>query len=192
MQASSPTWVFGATRLRFPGWSHTLPLTVGADSISARKRLRRRGVRRDEGIPPYDRPGGCGRPVWRVVFGRFVGEGFIPPLQTFRCSRVPGTMQASSPTWVCGATRLRFPGWSCTLPLTVGADSISARGCLRRRGVRRDEGIPPYDRPGGCSRSGLAGRFGRFVGAGFIPPGDLPVQQGPRDDASIVPYRGLS
>ena len=33
--------------------------------------------------------------------------------------------------------------------------------------------------------------FGRFVGEGFIPPGDLPVQQGSRDDASIVPYMGL-
>ena len=54
-------------KVAVPGWSCTLPLTVGADSISARKRLRRRGVRRDEGIPPYDRPGGYGRPVWRVV-----------------------------------------------------------------------------------------------------------------------------
>ena len=42
-----------------------------------------------------------------------------------------------------------------------------------------------------AARSGLAGGFGRFVGAGFIPPGDLPVQQGSRDDASIVPYMGL-
>ena len=66
-----------------------------------------------------------------------------------------------------------------------------ARGTLRRRRVRRDEGIPPYERPGGHSRSGLVGHFGRFVGEGFIPPEDLPVQQGSRDDASIVPYRGL-
>ena len=34
-----------------------------------------------------------------------------------------------------------------TLPSVVGADSISARGRLHRRGVRRDEGIPPYGRP---------------------------------------------
>ena len=105
-----------------------------------------------------------------------------------------------------------FPVWPRRLPLAVGADSISAHGRLRRRGVRRDEGIPPYDRPDGHSRSGLAGHFGRFVGEGHGPPGDLPVQQGSRDDlrlksralrpgwppkracgrsASIVPYKGL-
>ena len=100
-------------------------------------------------------------------------------------------MQASSPTWVCGATRLRFPGWSHTLPLTVGAGSISARRRLRRRRVRRDEGIPPYGRLGGYGRPVWRVVFGRFVGEGFIPPGDLPVQQGSRDDASIVPYMGL-
>ena len=100
-------------------------------------------------------------------------------------------MQASSPTWVCGATRLRFPGWSHTLPLTVGAGSISARRRLRRRRVRRDEGIPPYGRLGGCGRPGLAGGFGRFVGAGFIPPRVFAVPRGVRDDASIVPYMGL-
>ena len=59
------------------------------------------------------------------------------------------------------------------------------------RGVRRDEGIPPYGRPGGYSRSGLAGHFGRFVGAGFIPPRAFAVPRGVRDDASIVPYMGL-
>ena len=62
-----PYMGFRCDKVAVPGWSHTLPLTVGADSISARKRLRRRGVRRDEGIPPYDRPGGYGRPVWRGI-----------------------------------------------------------------------------------------------------------------------------
>ena len=64
----------------FPGWPRRLPLAVGADSISARGCLRRRRVRRDEGIPPYGRPGGCGCPVWRVVSARFVGEGHAPPV----------------------------------------------------------------------------------------------------------------
>ena len=40
---------------------------VGADSISARGRLRRGGVRRGEGTPPYGRPGGYSRPVWPGV-----------------------------------------------------------------------------------------------------------------------------
>ena len=43
------------------------PLVVGAAYISARRRLRRRGVRRDEGIPPYGRPGACALPVWPGV-----------------------------------------------------------------------------------------------------------------------------
>ena len=30
-----------------------------------------------------------------------------------------------------------------------------------------------------------------FVGAGFIPPGVFAAARGARDDASIVPYRGL-
>ena len=42
-------------------------------------RSRRRGTRRDEGIPPYVRPGGRGNPIWPVVPGRHVGEGHAPP-----------------------------------------------------------------------------------------------------------------
>ena len=45
----------------------------------ARRCLRRRGVRRDEGIPPYVRPGGRGRPGWPVLSGGHVGEGHAPP-----------------------------------------------------------------------------------------------------------------
>ena len=45
-----------------------------------------------------------------------------------------------------------------------------SRGASRQRGVRRDEGIPPYGRPGGRSRSGWPGTKNLFVGAGFIPP----------------------
>ena len=68
MRASSPTEVCCNGGPRFPGWPRHSPSSVGADSISARRDLRRRGVRRDEGIPPYGRLGGCGRPVWPVVF----------------------------------------------------------------------------------------------------------------------------
>ena len=68
-----------------------------------------------------------------------------------------------------------------------------ARGRLRRRGVRDDASIVPYRglRCGKVAVSRLAAGLPSIVGAGFIPPGDLPVPQGPRDDASIVPYRGL-
>ena len=78
--------------------------------------------------------------------------------------------------------------------------------------MRRDEGIPPYGRPGGRSRSGWPEMQKMFVGAGFTAPAgafrrptaaqrrllgrrsrprDLAATRGSRDDASIVPYRGL-
>ena len=63
---------------------------------------------------------------------------------------------------------------------------------LRRRGVRRDEGIPPYGRPEVGGRPCLA-RNAKFIRRGgfHIRPRTFAPPQGPRDDASIVPYRGL-
>ena len=55
----------------------------------ARGTLRRRGVRRDEGIPPYVRPGGRGKPIWPVVPGRHVGEGHAPP-EPHAAANTPG------------------------------------------------------------------------------------------------------
>ena len=63
--------------------------------------------------------------------------------------------------------------------------------CSPRRGVRRDEGIPPYGCPGGRSRSGLARNIKFIRRGGFhIRPRNLVPPQSPRDDASIVPYTG--
>ena len=108
-------------------------------------------------------------PVWPQTQNLFVGAGFIPP-GALRRRRVPGTMQASSPTEVCYNAGPRFPGWPRHSPSSVGADSISARGCLPRRRVRRDGGIPPYGRPVGCGCPVSRVIFGRFVGAGFTAP----------------------
>ena len=91
-----------------------------------------RRVRRNEGIPPYGRPGGCGCPVWPVVFGRFVGEGHGPP-GGLAAARGPRDDASIVPyrglryRRGCGSPVGRGP---CRF---VGADSISARGCLRRR-----------------------------------------------------------
>ena len=144
----------------------------------ARGRSRRRGVRRDGGIPPYGRPGGLRLSGFAGHFGRFVGAGFIPP-GALRRRRVPGTMQASSPTEVCYNAGPRFLGWPRHSPSSVGADSISARGCLRRRGVRRDEGIPPYGRPEGGGRPCLARN------ANFIRRGGFHIRPGPCGDAGF-------
>ena len=91
-----------------------------------------RGARRDEVIPPYGRPGGCGCPVWPVVFGRFVGEGHGPPAG-LAAARGPRDDASIVPyrglryRRRCGSPVGRRP---CRF---VGADSISARGCSRRR-----------------------------------------------------------
>ena len=90
--------------------------------------------------------------------------------------------------------------------------AISKIGASRRRGVRRDEGIPPYVSPDSRGRPGWPKTQNLFVGAGFTAPAgafrrptaaqrrllgrrsrprDLAATRGSRDDASIVPYMGL-
>ena len=49
-----------------------------------RQRLRRGGVRRDEGILPYGRLFGHGHPVWPEAENLFVGAGFTAPAGAFR------------------------------------------------------------------------------------------------------------
>ena len=61
----------------------------------------------------------------------------IPP-GALRRRRVPGTMQASSPTEVCYNAGPRFLGWPRHSPSSVGADSISARGLAATQGSRDD------------------------------------------------------
>ena len=111
----------------------------------------------------------------------------------------------------CGSVRLAFSRPAAHPPPVVGAASLSARGTLPRRRVRRDEGIPPYGRPGGGGCPGLSKTQNIFVGAGFTAPAGAfrrptaaqrrllgrrsrpqasAPPQGSRDDASIVPYRG--
>ena len=52
VRASSPTEVCYNVGMSFPGWPRRFPLAVGADSISARGRSRRRRVRRDGAFRP--------------------------------------------------------------------------------------------------------------------------------------------
>ena len=160
VQASSPTGVCNIARLAFSRCPPP-PSAVGADSISARKTLRRRTDVRVAAAVPFGR-----------AFARVCRGG---PWSSRGCSRrhrFPGTisgLRAGPAVRLASETRLRaqckhrplqgfvilqglhFPG-VCTPPSAVGADSISARETLRHRGVRRDEGIPPYGRPGGRGR----------------------------------------
>ena len=131
---------------------------------------------------------GCRFPVGR---GPSVDRrgGIYPARGRLRRRGVPGPIWNRPLQRFAIPQKARFPGWYGPSVDRRGG-IYPARGCLPRRGVRRDEGIPPYGRLGGYSRSGLAGHFGRFVGEGFIPPGPC-AAAGSRDDASIVPYRGL-
>ena len=83
------------------------------------------------GIPPYGRPGWlrASRLVGRLP--RFVGEGHGPPAGACAAAGSPG------------------PIWNRPLQ-AAGQSPRPSAGVGRQRGVRRDEGIPPYDRPGGC------------------------------------------
>ena len=104
---------------RFPGWSLCFPPSCRA-GVHARRTflclqfkirvLFCREARRDEGIPPYGRPGGCGFPVGRrPTVGR--RGGIYPSRGHLRRRGAPGTMQASSPTEVCGLRRRAFKSW---------------------------------------------------------------------------------
>ena len=110
MQASSPTWVCYNAGSRFPRLAAGLPWFVG------------------EGfIPPAGVPAaaGCGgmrasRPTaagGRVpfpfgwAFAMVCRGGPWPSRGTLPCRGVPGTMRASSPTWVRYNAGLWFPGW---------------------------------------------------------------------------------
>ena len=175
--------------------------------------LRRRRVRRDEGIPPY---------------GRFIGSAYTGKAACFRreerhvgadsisargvCGGAGcGTMRASSPTGVCHRTGFAVSRLAAGPPLVRRGGIYPSRGCLRRRGVRRDEGIPPYGRFIGFAYTGKAACFRReerHVGAdsisargvrggagagpiwnrplqGVVLPQGFPVGRGPRLNSQL-------
>ena len=90
-------------------------------------------VRRDEGIPPYGCPDGRGHLVWLGVRHGLQGRGTplprnpVPP-QTGPILNRP--LQGFAMAVVTAVSRLLRAS-----PPFVGADSISARGTPRRRGV---------------------------------------------------------
>src|SRR5699024_10318974 len=72
--------------------------------------------------------------------------------ETLRHRGVPGTMQASSPTGVCYNAGTAFSRLAAAFAVIRRGGFHIRPGCLRRRRVRRDEGIPPYGRLGACCR----------------------------------------
>ena len=132
------------------------------------------------------------------------------------CGRAgsPGTMRASSLTEVCGIARFAFSRLAAGLAtIRRGGFHIRPRG-VRAAANRADMESAPtgvcsdaWPRPSRLAQSAKFIRRGgiyparrrvseanRRAAAALrpeIPPAGLAAAQGPRDDASIVPYRGL-
>ena len=160
-------------------------------AISKIGTLRRRRVRRDEGIPPYVSPDSRGRPGWPKTQNLFVGTGFTAPAGAFRRPTAAqrrllgrrsrrGTLRRREgpgddaghrrPTEVAIPRGRGRPGWPVeTRKVFVGAGFTAPAGAFRR--------------PTAAQRR-LLGRRSRP--RAFAPP------RGSRDDASIVPYRGCN
>ena len=135
-------------------------------------RSQRRGVRRDEGIPPY---------------GRFIGSAYAGKAACFRRGKPivgadsisardvrGGAGRAdmeSAPTGVCYRTGFAVSRLAADPPLVRRGGIYPSRGRSRQRRVRRDEGIPPYGRFIGSAYTGKAACFRRgkpIVGADSI------------------------
>ena len=108
------------------------PFDKGAKST--RKRSRRRGVRRDEGIPPYGCPSKLRSSglVWRSPW--FVGEGHGPPAGPCGSAGSLGTMRASSPTEVCYKARFVIFRLAMGPPWFVGEGFIPPAGVCAAAG----------------------------------------------------------
>ena len=92
------------------------------------------------------------------------------------------------------ARRLRFPPVGRGPAVGRRGGIYPSRGCLRRRGVRRDEGIPPYGRFIGFAYTGNAACFRceeRHVGADSISARDVCGGAG-RADMESAPTGGCS
>ena len=171
------------------------------------------GLRDDASIVPYRVCDNAGFAVSRSAAGPpwFVGEGFIPPVGV--CGAV-GVAGGACPSPTClpattGHTGRRTPARRKPI---VGADSISARGVCGAAGCGGMRASRPTVVRVGGGRPGLA-RNTKFIRRGGIycarrrvseanrraaaalgpeiPPGVFAAARGARDDASIVPYRGL-
>ena len=111
---------------------------------------------------------GAAVPVWPETQNLFVGAGFIPPAEPCGGAwpRDDASIVPYRGLWCGKAVISRL----AAVPAAGRRGGFHIRpGCSRRREARRDEGIPPYVRPAGSGRSGLA-RNTKFVRRGGIYP----------------------
>ena len=183
MQASSPTGVATPPILRFPGWWLWFPRSVGRAFTPAvpwwfqnwniRAAARSGGMRASR--PTFARAAAAA-PLGRAfAVGR--RGGIYPARGRWRRRRVARDDASIVPYRGCDHTKLRPARRAAALPqiclpcqrevarpqaVTEGLPRLEmplpgAAGYLRRRGVRRDEGIPPYVCPGSRGRPGWPG-----------------------------------
>ena len=124
--------------MRFPGCPPARPSAVGADSISARGTLRRRGF--SGAVAAFSQICRAGVHARRTT-----------AISKRKRSRRPGLQRLQQ----CGVRD--FTG-GCKPAVGRRGGIYPSRGRSRRRGARRDEGIPPYGRRGGDGNP-----FGRNV-----------------------------
>ncbi len=197
MRASSPTGVCYSAEVAFSRLAAGPPLVVGGGIYPSRGCLRRRGVRRDEGIPPYGRFIGSAYAGKSACFRReecHVGADSISARGVRGGAGLPGTMRASSPTGVCYNAEVAVSRLAAGPPLVRRGGIYPSRGRSRRRGVRRDEGIPPYGRFIGFAYTGKAACFRReecHVGADSISARGVCGGAG-RADMESAPTGGCS
>ena len=85
----------------------------------------------------------------------------------------------SAPTEVCSNAWPRPSRSAQNIKFIRRGGIHPARERLRHRGVRRGEGTPPYERPGGCSHPGRPQHPPPFVGADSISARGLPRRRTP-------------
>ena len=122
----------------------------------------------------------------------FVGAGFIPPASV--CGGANRADMESAPTGVCGIAGSAFSRVAMGLAPVRRGGIYPARGCSRRREVRgtmRASSPTEVCYNAGVWFPGWPRCSPWSVGGPWASRGRLRQHRGPRDDASIVPYRGL-
>ena len=191
MRASRPTvvWVVAAV----PVWPEALNLFVGAGFIPPAGVCAGAGCG-GMGHPALRTPGWVAAvPVWPEAQNSFVGAGFIPPAGVCGATGCAGRCKHRPLQRFVVTRGYRFPGGRAFAVIRRGGFHIRP-GRLRRRGVpgpiwnrplQRFVVTPGYRFPGGRALAVI--RRGGF----HIRPRAFAPPRGARDDASIVPYRGL-
>ena len=146
MRASSPTGVCYSAEVAVSRLAAGSPLVRRGGIYPSRGCLRRRRVRRDEGIPPYGRFISFAYTGKAACFRReerHVGADSISALGVCGGAGLPGTMRASSPTGVCYSAEVAVSRSAAGPPLVRRGGIYPSRGRSRRRGPGR-YGIGPY------------------------------------------------